>query len=426
VQQSISPSIQAPSPDGATAHQHQIPISSAELRETDFPKFDLSALEAMSESDRRAHADSMELPALGRFIRPALTGVKRLVEAYRPYILRFMRRTAHQGQQNVLTNAKGEPADRDEVVRELLGVGVRRINQLLATTDPKAPKPKPSLTPTQDAVVQALVGQGYKKKDAVAMVKAAEGNDFDSLFRSALSRRGGKAGMTTAGAENPDADGNPERVVNASGPEPAPKGTLDDDKARPDSAKATDELKAALESEPDSDVASKLLTHHIQTVAEQFANERIQIMHVSLRVEFAGRNRRIMPGDFLEILEALPSGSSTSSLGKCTRIGGDGESMVIDWHDTLGQWCSEHGIGGEGENSYRVITEARAHEIAPGAFAVSVGAKKKLDALETTMAIGGMPSFEVKKLIAAPKSHCYDMNALKVAFSATLAAEASR
>jgi hypothetical protein len=138
----------------------------------------------------------MELPALGRFIRPALIGIKRVVEAYRPYVLSFMQRTAHQGEQKVLTNGKGEPADRDEVVREHLGVGVRRINQLLAKTDPKSPKSKPSLTPTQDAVVQALVGQGYKTKEAVAMVKAAEGNDFDSLFRSALPQH-------TAGKANP-------------------------------------------------------------------------------------------------------------------------------------------------------------------------------------------------------------------------------
>jgi hypothetical protein len=189
--------IQPPAPDGVTASQHQIPISSPEPREIDFSKFDLDGLEAMSESDRRAHADAMELPALGCFIRPALIGIKRVVEAYRPYVVSFMLRTAHQGEQKVLTNGKGEPADRDEVVREHLGVGVRRINQLLARTDSKSPKSKSSLTPTQDAVVQALVGQGYKPKDAVAMVKAAEGNDFDSLFRSALDYRAGGGGTGT-------------------------------------------------------------------------------------------------------------------------------------------------------------------------------------------------------------------------------------
>jgi hypothetical protein len=48
------------------------------------------------------------------------------------------------------------------------------VKRLLA-----APKDPPTqLTPVQDAVVKALVGQGFKKKEAVTMVKAAEGKDF--------------------------------------------------------------------------------------------------------------------------------------------------------------------------------------------------------------------------------------------------------
>ncbi len=91
MQQVGSASFQQPTlaPHGAAASQQQIPTSSEEPRESNFPKFDLAALEIMSESDRRHHADSMELPALGSFIRPALTGIKRLVEAYRPYVLSF-------------------------------------------------------------------------------------------------------------------------------------------------------------------------------------------------------------------------------------------------------------------------------------------------------------------------------------------------
>ena len=202
---------------------------------------------------------------------------------------------------------------------------------------PSGPHYHPELTALQDSVVQALMGQGYKKKDAVAMVKAGEGNDFELLFRSALSRRAiGGAGMNTS-VEKSDTQVIPEDAV-GSDKEPAPEGTSDDDKGRsqPPYAEATNALKAALESEPDSNVASKLLTDHVQTVAAQFANERIRVMHVGVRVEFAGRNRRIMPGDFLEILEPLPLGSSTNSLGKCTGMGGDGKSMLIEWDSTAG------------------------------------------------------------------------------------------
>ena len=43
------------------------------------------------------------------------------------------------------------------------------------------------LTELQKEVVQALTQQGYKEKDAKSKVKAAVGNDFESLFKSALS-----------------------------------------------------------------------------------------------------------------------------------------------------------------------------------------------------------------------------------------------
>lgn len=177
----------------AAASQQQISILDPEPREIDFSKFDLAALESKSVSERREHADSMELPELGTFIRPALVGIKRLVAAFRPYVQNYMERTAHQGEQKMLTNKKGEPASREEVVREQLGVGVRRVNQLLAATGPEPPKSsRVRLTETQDAVVKALIGQGYKKKDSLSMVKAAAGDNFESLFRSALSHQASK------------------------------------------------------------------------------------------------------------------------------------------------------------------------------------------------------------------------------------------
>jgi hypothetical protein len=87
---------------------------------------------------------------------------------------------------------------------------------------------------------------------------------------------------------------------------------------------------------------------------------------------------------------------------------------------------SEQAIAEEGKERHRAITEARAPEPAPEAAVPNAETKKKLDALETTMAIGGMPSSEIKKLIADPKMHSYHMDALRAAYSARLAAEASR
>lgn len=49
--------------------------------------------------------------------------------------------------------------------------------------------------------------------------------------------------------------------------------------------------------------------------------------------------------------------------------------------------------------------------------------EKKLGALATTMAMSGRSSSEIKKLIAVPKSHGYHMDALKAAYSRSLAAE---
>jgi hypothetical protein len=50
--------------------------------------------------------------------------------------------------------------------------------------------------------------------------------------------------------------------------------------------------------------------------------------------------------------------------------------------------------------------------------------ERKLDALETTNAIRGKTSSEIKQLIANPKAHSYDLVALKVALSAKLSKEA--
>jgi hypothetical protein len=66
---------------------------------------------------------------------------------------------------------------------------------MLGIEVPPTPRPKTrtsDLTPIQIEVVTALVGQGFKNNDAILMVKAAEGQDFESLFKSAI--RGGAGG----------------------------------------------------------------------------------------------------------------------------------------------------------------------------------------------------------------------------------------
>jgi hypothetical protein len=52
---------------------------------------------------------------------------------------------------------------------------------------PQLPQRITHFTQLQKEVLQAVIGQGYKEKDARSMVKDAAGNDFESLFRSALN-----------------------------------------------------------------------------------------------------------------------------------------------------------------------------------------------------------------------------------------------
>jgi hypothetical protein len=133
----------------ATNTAHAISIfPTAALREIDFSK--LQSIAAIPERERWLHAVSMDLPTLGRFIEPALNGAKAIVEAYRPYVLNFRERTEHQGEQKLITDASGNQVTRDEYCKQTIGVGIRRLNQLLKVTDPDAPKdenrekPKPT------------------------------------------------------------------------------------------------------------------------------------------------------------------------------------------------------------------------------------------------------------------------------------------
>jgi len=132
---------------------------------------------------------------------------------------------------------------------------------------------------------------------------------------------------------------------------------------RPEPSEAAEALKSALAAEPDRDIASKLLTDYLQTVANEFGNDRIQIKDVSARVEFAGRSHRIMTGDFLEKHDR----NATSILCKCTGVA---EFMqrrrVQEWNNF--KWEKEHVLFSAAESDYRVISIELARKIAPKAF----------------------------------------------------------
>jgi hypothetical protein len=79
--------------------------------------------------------------------------------------------------------------------KEKNGVSLSTANRLLAADREPKPKKKkvepeatsPPLTPVQNDVVQALVGQGFKRDEAVEKTMAAGEGDFDALFRAVLT-----------------------------------------------------------------------------------------------------------------------------------------------------------------------------------------------------------------------------------------------
>jgi hypothetical protein len=112
-----------------------------------------------------------------------------------------------------------------EQIRLMLGGEVPPVPQRKTRTN--------DLTPLQSEVVTALVGQGFKNKDAILMVKEAEGKDFDSLFKAVLTYREGggltgtEAGATEAGI--PEGQGLGSTPVVGSGAESAPEDDSEDD-----------------------------------------------------------------------------------------------------------------------------------------------------------------------------------------------------
>lgn len=291
---------------------------------------------------------------------------------------------------------------------------------------PPAPQPRTrtnALTPLQSEVAAALVGQGFKNKDAVSMVTAAEGTDFDSLFRSAQAQRAGTPPpVVNPPAPNdkttpPRADELPvgeESTGEESAPEPPQSEEPDEHEEstteiEPDALIAElkkqvarlqneaelanaeirvltgenenlrqrltainavpeelrdDTITSDLAAEPDTDVAGKRLTAYQASVANRVLPPNMALKDISAHVEIAGRSSRIMANDFLEKRNNPPM---PPTLCKCsTEISDAGRKKVIEWAD--GKWGKSHVIYSSDETDYRVITEAAARLLAPAAF----------------------------------------------------------
>ena len=135
-----------------------------------------------------------------------------------------------------------------------------------------------------------------------------------------------------------------------------------------------DHLKVALAAEPDRDEASSLLTEHLHNVARQFADERINVTLVKATVTISGRDRQIMPGDYLELRNSGTKANEKPVLCKCTGVG---EYMhrrkIQEWTD--GTWGKEHVVFHDQEKEYRVVREDVARTLEPEAFVSEVQGK---------------------------------------------------
>jgi hypothetical protein len=253
------------------------------------------------------------------------------------------------------------------------------------------------LTETQQAVVQALVGQGFKKKDAVAMVKAAHGEDFDSLFRSALAHRAGGGGTATPAVES-------EQVQEL------------DDEQENSGDQSTDE--SLQESAGTTTVPGVGPTPAAVTYVD-WESYRFPTPDFKLKY-FAEAS-----GNFTDRFRHAVRGSAFTKI--LNMVKDKPRHVLANAHD-FGNLAAV--VRGAGDNLHLLaaaITTALTHPMEPEPPQTHGSSQKTpMDALETTKVVGGKPSSEIKQLIANPKSHSYDLVALKVALSARLAFEAGQ
>jgi hypothetical protein len=126
-------------------------------------------------------------------------------------------------------------------------------------------------------------------------------------------------------------------------------------------------ITSTLAAEPDANRASNLLTHYIKAVAGRVLPPHMALALHGIRasVRIAGRDHRIMIGDYLE--KTSKAASAVKTLAKCTGIREcEQRRRVREWID--GKWEKEHVVYNADESCYRVITTEAARALAPGAF----------------------------------------------------------
>jgi len=126
----------------------------------------------------------------------------------------------------------------------------------------------------------------------------------------------------------------------------------------------TDEaITVDLAAEPDTSVASKMLTDYFSSASNRVLPAHMALSVIDASVRIAGRDHRIMPGDFLEKQEP----NLAPTLCKCTGVA---EFMqrrrVQEWDG--GKWDKEHVVFSGDETNYRVVTEDVARRLRAEAF----------------------------------------------------------
>jgi hypothetical protein len=255
------------------------------------------------------------------------------------------------------------------------------------------------LTETQRAVVQALVGQGFKKKDAVAMVKAAHGEDFEQLFRSALSPRPGEDGTATPAVEG-------ERQQE-----------LDDEQENSGDHSTGESWQ---ESAGTTTVPAVGPTPAAVTYVD-WESHRLPVPDFKLKYFKAAS------GNFTDRFSHAVRGRAFTKI--LDMLKGKPQQVLSNAHDFAQLAVVLRGASDNLNLLAAAIATALTLPVAPEPEPPQeqeASQKTPMDTLETTMAVGNKSSSEIKQLIANPKSHSYDLVALNVALSARLAFEAAQ
>jgi hypothetical protein len=248
-------------------------------------------------------------------------------------------------------------------------------------------------------VVQALVGQGFKKKDAVAMVKAAHGEDFEQLFRSALSPRPGEDGTATPAVEG-------ERQQE-----------LDDEQENSGDHSTGESWQ---ESAGTTTVPAVGPTPAAVTYVD-WESHRLPVPDFKLKYFKAAS------GNFTDRFSHAVRGRAFTKI--LDMLKGKPQQVLSNAHDFAQLAVVLRGASDNLNLLAAAIATALTLPVAPEPEPPQeqeASQKTPMDTLETTMAVGNKSSSEIKQLIANPKSHSYDLVALNVALSARLAFEAAQ